>query len=66
MTNQITLVTNTKAELVCVMQSDGTNGWIEAIGYSGEKNIKRRIVNYLEGGVDSFNHKIKIYEEVIN
>lgn len=65
-THNATLVTNTKAELVCVMQSDGKNGWIEAIGYSGEKNIKKRIVNYLEGGVDSFNHKIKIYEEVLD
>ena len=29
------------------------------------KKIKKNIINYMEGGTDSFNHKIKIYKNVL-
>lgn len=64
-THNATIVTNAKAEQVCIMDSDGKNGWVEKTGYPGEKVIKNEIINYLEGGRDSFLHKMSIYEEVL-
>lgn len=64
-THNAALVTNTLSEHVCVMKSDGNHGWIEAEGYPGTKKIKRHIVNYMEGGRESFKHKIKLYEEIL-
>ncbi len=64
-THNSTIVTNAKAEQVCVMESDNVRGWIKAQGYLNESKIKKHIVNYLEGGVDSFNHKIDIYKDVL-
>jgi len=64
-THNATLVTNAKAEQVCVMTSDGEHGWIEARGYATENAIKKHIINYLEGGPDSFNHKFLVYEDVL-
>ena len=65
-THNATIVTNAMADQVCVMQSDGTNGWIEQAGYPSEDNIKRAIVNYLEGGIESFKHKTKVYAPIMN
>ncbi len=48
------------------MQSDGIHGWLEKAGYPSEDAIKKNIVNYLEGGVDSFKHKQRIYASIIN
>lgn len=53
------------SDLVCVMDSDGQHGWIKASGYPSESRIKKQIVVYLEGGVDSFKHKMHIYRDVI-
>lgn len=64
-THNATIVTNAKAEQVCIMESDGYNGWVEKTGYPGEKVIKKEIINYLEGGIDSFLHKMNIYDEVL-
>ena len=64
-THNATIVTNSKAEQVIIMDSDNENGWIKSTGYPTEKKIKSQIVNYLEGGVDSFKHKCQIYEEVL-
>ena len=64
-THNAALVTNTLSEHVCVMKSDGNHGWIEAEGYPGTKKIKRHIVNYMEGGKESFKHKMKLYEEIL-
>ena len=60
-----TIVTNVMTDQVCVMNSDGIHGWIEKAGYPSETRIKKRLVDYLEGGVESFNHKIKIYQSVL-
>lgn len=64
-THNATIVTNAKADQVCVMQSSDKHGWIETAGYPGEKKIKKHIINYLEGGKDSFVHKMRIYEAVV-
>jgi energy-coupling factor transporter ATP-binding protein EcfA2 len=64
-THNATIVTNSLAEQVCVLKSNGRHGWIEAVGYPSEKRIKKHILNYLEGGIDSFNHKIRIYQEAL-
>jgi len=64
-THNATLVTNAKAEQVCVMQSDNIHGWIETTGFPGEKRIKEHILNYLEGGKESFKHKESIYRDVL-
>ena len=64
-THSATLVTNTKAEQVCVMLSDGAHGWIDIRGFTGESNIKKNIINYLEGGPESFRHKSFVYSDVL-
>lgn len=64
-THNATIVTNAKAEEVVVMQSDGLNGWIQATGYPTNSKIKMHIINYLEGGGDSFKHKTFIYKDVL-
>ena len=60
-----TIVTNAMTDQVCVMNSDGKHGWVERTGYPSEEKIKKDIVNYLEGGVESFKHKSKIYRPVL-
>ncbi|MHB8128956.1 MAG: Spaf_1101 family AAA-like ATPase [Mobilitalea sp.] len=65
-THNATIVTNAKAEQVVIMESDYTKGWIETTGYPNEKKIKKHIINYLEGGIESFQHKCFVYDDVIN
>lgn len=64
-THNATIVTNTMTENVCVMESDGIHGWIETTGYPGNIKMKRNIITYMEGGIESFNHKIQIYKEAL-
>lgn len=64
-THNATIVTNAKADQVSVMNSDYIHGWIEKTGYPGETSIKKHIINHLEGGKESFKHKMKIYEEAL-
>lgn len=65
-THNATIVTNAKADLVCEMQSDNIHGWIESMGYPSEERIKKKILNHLEGGIDSFVHKTDIYHNVLS
>ena len=65
-THNATIVTNARADQVILMESDYRKGWVETTGYPNEKRIKRHIINYLEGGVDSFRHKCATYDEIIN
>lgn len=65
-THNATIVTNAKADLVCVMQSDNEHGWVEATGYPSDRNIKQKILNHLEGGKESFAHKIATYRNVMD
>lgn len=64
-THNATIVTNAKADQVCVMNSNNIHGWIEKAGYPGERSIKKHIINYLEGGRESFIHKYEQYKEVL-
>lgn len=64
-THNATIVTNAKADQVCTMVSDNSNGWIDISGYPGEIKIKQRIINHLEGGSNSFKHKIMIYKDIL-
>lgn len=64
-THNATIVTNAKADQVCVMNSNNIHGWIEKVGYPGERSIKNHIINYLEGGKESFKHKYELYKEVL-
>lgn len=64
-THNSTIVTNAMAELVIVMISDGKNGRIDCQGYPGDVNIKKQIINYLEGGSESFKHKQVIYKPAL-
>lgn len=60
-THSSTIVTNADAEQVIVMASDGVRGWIEKTGYPSERTIITHIINFLEGGVESFRHKMDTY-----
>lgn len=64
-THNATIVTNAKADQVCIMCSDNQHGWLETTGYPSERRIKKHIINYLEGGIESFLHKISIYEDAL-
>ncbi|MDS4820874.1 hypothetical protein RK957_00865 [Streptococcus pneumoniae] len=65
-THNATIVTNSMTDQVVIMESDGVNGWIESQGYVSEKYIKNHIINQLEGGKDSFKHKMSIYETALS
>lgn len=65
-THNATIVTNSMTDQVVIMESDGVNGWIESQGYVSEKYIKNYIINQLEGGKDSFKHKMSIYETALS
>lgn len=65
-THNATIVTNSMTDQVVIMESDGVNGWIESQGYVSEKYIKNHIINQLEGGKDSFKHKMYIYETALS
>lgn len=64
-THSSTIVTDAKEEQVIVMNSDNKNGWIQATRYLNEKVIKLHIINYLEGGIDSFKYKMFMYNEIL-
>lgn len=64
-THNATIVTNAKADQVCLMDSDNQHGWVKTTGYPGERRIKKHIINHLEGGEESFLHKINIYEDAL-
>lgn len=64
-THNSTLVTNTKAEQVIVLQSNNQNGWIEAAGYPTSPSIVKKIILYLEGGKKSFVHRFHVYRSHI-
>lgn len=65
-THNATIVTNSMTDQVVIMESDGVNEWIESQGYVSEKYIKNHIINQLEGGKDSFKHKMSIYETALS
>jgi hypothetical protein len=60
-THSSTIVTNADAEQVIVMGSDNEKAWVEKKGYPSDRKIVNHILNYLEGGIDSFKHKMETY-----
>lgn len=65
-THNSTIVTNADAEQVLVMESDNKKAWMVKCGYPEDKTIINYILNNLEGGVDAFKHKKKIYSMYLN
>ena len=64
-THSATIVTNAMSDCVIVMDSDGVHGWVKNQGYPGEVAIKKEIINHMEGGIESFKHKMLIYKEAL-
>lgn len=66
-THNSTLVINTGAEQIIVLETkDGFHSHLKAQGYTGNKKIIEHIINYLEGGNEAFQRKIKEYNLLIN
>ncbi|MBT2636578.1 Spaf_1101 family AAA-like ATPase [Bacillus sp. ISL-39] len=64
-THNSTIVTNAVAEQVIVLNSDNQKGWVEYKGFQGNRRITQLILQYLEGGEESFFHKIKTYDTIL-
>ncbi|MFS0824344.1 Spaf_1101 family AAA-like ATPase [Bacillus sp. 1P02SD] len=64
-THNSTIVTNAVAEQVIVLNSDNKKGWLECKGYQGNRRITKLILQYLEGGEESFRHKINTYDTIL-
>lgn len=64
-THNSTIVTNAVAEQVIVLNSDNKKGWLEYKGYQGNRRVTQLILQYLEGGEESFRHKIKTYDTIL-
>ncbi|MED3622960.1 AAA family ATPase [Neobacillus thermocopriae] len=65
-THNSTIVTNSDTEQVIVMDSNHSNGWVENKGYPTDKRITKLIIIFLEGGIESFKHKMQTYTLFIN
>jgi len=65
-THNSTIVTNAVAEQVIVLNSDNKKGWLEYKGYQGNRRVTQLILQYLEGGEESFRHKIKTYDTILD
>lgn len=65
-THNSTIVTNAETEQVVVLNSNNKNGWVEKLGYPTDPKVTKLILNYLEGGIDSFKHKMESYSNILN
>lgn len=65
-THSSTIVTNADAEQVIVMGSDNKKAWVESKGYPSDKVITKQIINNLEGGIQSFKHKMDMYTIILD
>lgn len=66
-THNSTLVINTGAEQIIVLETkDGLHSHLKAQGYIGNRKIIEHIINYLEGGNEAFQRKIKEYKLALN
>ncbi|MGM0881127.1 MAG: Spaf_1101 family AAA-like ATPase [Bacillota bacterium] len=63
-THSSTIVTNADAEQIIVMNSNSEFGWVEKTGYPSDPVILKHVLNNLEGGTDSFKHKIETYSNL--
>lgn len=60
-----TIVVNSSAEQVFVMDSDANHGWVERSGFCKEPKILIDIVNKLEGGMTAFEKKRWLYSNIL-
>jgi hypothetical protein len=65
-THNSTIVTNAVAEQVIVLNSDNKRSWVEQKGYQGNPRITQLILQYLEGGEESFRHKMDTYNTILS
>ncbi|WP_052487999.1 Spaf_1101 family AAA-like ATPase [Gordoniibacillus kamchatkensis] len=63
-THSSTIVTNADAEQIIVMSSNNEYGWLEKTGYPSDPVILKHVLNNLEGGPDSFKHKVQTYSNL--
>ncbi|WP_407857419.1 Spaf_1101 family AAA-like ATPase [Enterococcus hailinensis] len=64
-THNSTIVMNSGAEQVFVLKSDSDHGWLDKAGFSGDRHIKKEVINILEGGPEAYKRKVSMYEELI-
>jgi predicted ATP-dependent endonuclease of OLD family len=64
-THSSTIVTNAVAEQVIVLNSDNQKSWVEQRGYQGNPKITKLVLQYLEGGQESFIHKMNTYNTIL-
>ncbi|MBS3201966.1 hypothetical protein HS086_01255 [Turicibacter sp. PIG517] len=64
-THNSTILVNSGCENVVILESNHEQTWTDKTGYSKQKEINRRIINILEGGVEAFQHKVRIYRDNI-
>lgn len=66
-THNSTLVMNAGAEQIIILDTrDSAHSYLKDQGYIGNKKIIEHIINYLEGGKEAFQHKVKEYTLVLN
>ncbi|WP_429947897.1 Spaf_1101 family AAA-like ATPase [Enterococcus sp. DIV1297f] len=64
-THNSTIVMNSGTEQVFVLKSNSDHGWLDKAGFSGDRHIKKEVVNILEGGPEAYKRKVSMYEEII-
>ncbi|NKC59075.1 AAA family ATPase [Vagococcus fluvialis] len=60
-----TIVVNSSSELIYVMDSDASHGWIKRKGFSREPKVLTDIINILEGGSEAMKQKLELYGDRI-
>lgn len=64
-THNSTIVMNSGTEQVFILKSDSDHGWLDKAGFSGDKHIKKEVVNILEGGPEAYKKKVSLYKELM-
>lgn len=65
-THNSAIVTNAKPETILVLGVENSKSILLQSGYLSEKEIVRSVLEILEGGKDSFRHKIAMYSPELN
>lgn len=64
-THSSQLALSLKSPRFIVMQSNGETGQIKHSGYTNDRSIVNSLLDVLEGGVDTFNLKLKTFEDFV-
>jgi len=65
-THNSAIVTNAKPETILVLAVENSKSILLQSGYLSEKEIVKSVLEILEGGKDSFRHKIAMYSPELN